>query len=96
MTKILNEDACFKEFANDFAWLTDANAVLDNLLSSEEYGIDYAYVLSEANVKEERRAGGTVCYLPLYMLPFVAEEARGKRLTVRNDEDVDWKNLLLQ
>ena len=72
------------------------HVALDNLLSSEEYGIDYAYVLSEANVREEQRDGGTACYLPLYMLPFVAEEARGKRPTVRNDEDVDWENLLMQ
>ena len=72
------------------------HVALDNLLSSEEYGIDRAYVLSEANVREEQRVGGTVCYLPLYMLPFVAEEARGMRPILRHDEDVDWENLLLQ
>ena len=72
------------------------HVALDNLLSSKEYGIDRAYVLSEANVKVERRAGGTVCYLPLYMLPFVAEEARGTRVSTQHEDDVDWDSLLRQ
>lgn len=47
---------------------------LSNLLQSGEYGIDRAYVLSEANVSTVRREGKEVTYLPLYMLPFVARE----------------------
>ena len=34
--------------------------------------------------------------LSLHMLPFVAEEARGKHVAMRRDEDVDWESLLLQ
>ena len=34
--------------------------------------------------------------LSLYMLPFVAEEACGKHVAMRRDEDVDWESLLLQ
>lgn len=56
------------------------HVALNNLLSSKEYGIACAYVLSEANVSTERRAGGTVHYLPLYMMPFIAQEAKGKTL----------------
>lgn len=72
------------------------HVALDNLLSSKEYGIDRAYVLSEANVSEERRAGGIVIYLPLYMIPFIAEEAKGAGLPAEADADVDWEELLQQ
>lgn len=34
--------------------------------------------------------------LSLHMLPFVAEEACGKHVAMRRDEDVDWESLLLQ
>lgn len=50
------------------------HVALNKLLASEEYDIDEAYVLSEANVSTEEREGGRVQYLPLYMLPFVACE----------------------
>ncbi len=50
------------------------HVALNNLLRSQEYGIDTAYVLSESNVASETREGKTVYYLPLYMIPFVAQE----------------------
>lgn len=56
------------------------HVALNNLLSADEYGIERAYVLSEANVSVERREGGTVFYLPLYMAPLVAREAHGSGL----------------
>ena len=43
-------------------------------ICSDEYGIERAYVLSEANVSTEVRGGKSVRYLPLYMLPLVARE----------------------
>lgn len=70
------------------------HVALDNLLASDEYGIVRAYVLSEANVAEEQRNGGTVWYLTLYMLPLVAEEAKGKSLPTQSDADIDWTRLL--
>lgn len=72
------------------------HVALDNLLASEEFGISRAYVLSEANVSERRRENGTVYYLPLYMPPLVAEEARGIGLSAQGDDDVDWESLLQQ
>ena len=50
------------------------HVALNNLLESTEYGITQAYVLSEANVSTASRAGKTVTYLPLYMMPLVASE----------------------
>lgn len=50
------------------------HVALDNLLRSREYGIERAYVLSEANVSTGVREGKPVRYLPLYMLPLVARE----------------------
>lgn len=50
------------------------HVALNNLLRSQEYGIETAYVLSEANLSSESREGKTVHYLPLYMIPFVAQE----------------------
>lgn len=66
------------------------HVALDNLLSSPEYGIEKAYVLSEANVSVEERDGGTAYYLPLYMLPLVAEEARGSSLRGISLPPIDW------
>ncbi len=57
------------------------HVALNNLLRSDEYGIAEAYVLSEANVSSEQREGSVVHYLPLYMLPFVTEEVRGRGLS---------------
>lgn len=70
------------------------HVALDNLLSSPEYGINTAYVLSEANVSAEERTGGTVYYLPLYMLPFVAEETCDSTPRSERLEHVDWEALL--
>lgn len=56
------------------------HTALNNLMGTSEYGIKKAYVLSEANVSADQRNNGTVFYLPLYMLPFIAEEARGSQL----------------
>lgn len=47
---------------------------------TSEYGIKKAYVLSEANVSADQRSNGAVFYPLLYMLPFIAEEARGSQL----------------
>lgn len=70
------------------------HVALDNLLASDEYRIHTAYVFSEANVSQQARAGGTVYYLPLYMLPFLATEARGKDLRGVTLPEVDWTALL--
>lgn len=48
------------------------HVALNNLLAVEDYGVQEAYVLSEANVSQGRRSGKPVCYLPLYLAPFVA------------------------
>ncbi len=49
------------------------HVALNNLLSVEEFGVQSAYVLSEANVSVENRvAGKPVRYVPLYLMPFVA------------------------
>ena len=49
------------------------HVALNNLLSTEEFGVGEAYVLSEANVSSELRSGKPVHYVPLYLAPFVAE-----------------------
>ena len=51
------------------------HTALNNLLGTEEYGIEEAVVLSEANVSQGQRAGKPVHYLPLYMAGLVAAEA---------------------
>lgn len=51
------------------------HTALNNLLGTEEYGIEEAIVLSEANVSQGQRMGKTVHYLPLYMAGLVAAEA---------------------
>ena len=51
------------------------HTALNNLLGTEEYGIEEAVVLSEANVSQGRRMGKVVHYLPLYMAGLVAAEA---------------------
>lgn len=72
------------------------HVALDNLLSSDEYGIDRAIVLSEANLQVEQRKSGAVTYLPLYLLPFVATEAHGSALPTTGLPEVDWEGLLAQ
>ena len=49
------------------------HVALNNLLSTEEFGVGEAYVLSEANISSELRSGKPVHYVPLYLVPFVAE-----------------------
>ena len=51
------------------------HVALNNLLSTEEYGIEEAVVLSEANVSQGQRGGKPVHYLPLYMAGLIAAEA---------------------
>lgn len=51
------------------------HTALNNLLGTEEYGIEEAVVLSEANVSRGNRMGKAVHYLPLYMASLVAAEA---------------------
>ena len=51
------------------------HTALNNLLGTEAYGIDFAVVLSEANVSVGERAGKPVRYLPLYMAHCIAADA---------------------
>ena len=51
------------------------HTALNNLLGTEEYGIEEAVVMSEANVSLGQRGGKPVHYLPLYMVGLVAAEA---------------------
>lgn len=48
------------------------HVALNNLLSTPDYGVSRAFVLSEANVSVGERVGKPVCYLPLYMTLFFA------------------------
>ncbi len=48
------------------------HVALNNLLSTPDYGVPWAFVLSEANVSIGERAGKPVYYLPLYMTLFFA------------------------
>ncbi len=47
------------------------HSALDNVLGIEEYGIEEAYVLSNANVQRK----GKITYLPIYMIMFIDEKA---------------------
>lgn len=47
------------------------HSALDNVLGIEEYGIEEAYVLSNANVEKK----GKITYLPIYMIMFIDEKA---------------------
>lgn len=49
----------------------ERHSALDRVLSIEEYGIEEAYVLSNANVKRK----GKITYLPIYMIMFIDEKA---------------------
>lgn len=48
----------------------ERHSALDNVLSIEEYGIEEAYALSNANVKRK----GKITYLPIYMIMFLDEK----------------------
>ncbi|MFW4356778.1 ATP-binding protein [Gordonibacter sp. KGMB07426] len=68
------------------------HVALNNLLETEEYGIECAYVLSEHNVSTEVREGKPVYYLPLYMTLCLSLE-RGNDLEGVKLEEVsfdDW------
>ncbi len=71
------------------------HTALNNLLSTAEYGIDEAVVLSRANVSTETRNGGKVSYLPLYMGGLVAEQgvSRASSKSVLKNvhlDPIDW------
>lgn len=69
------------------------HTALNNLLETEEYGIGFAYVLSEHNVSVEKRKGKPVFYLPLYMSMCLAQE-RGDNLEGVKLAEIsfdDWK-----
>ena len=46
------------------------HSALCNVLADENYGIEYAYVFSEENVK----VSGKKVYLPIYMIAFLENE----------------------
>ena len=66
------------------------HVALNNLLKNKDYGIERAFVLSEANVSTEQREGGAVHYLPLYMLPNIARELRGTQLDGVSFAPPEW------
>jgi predicted AAA+ superfamily ATPase len=49
------------------------HTALNTLLGIGEYGVEGAYVLSEANISVGERAGKPVYYIPLYLTPFVID-----------------------
>lgn len=53
------------------------HTALNNVLGTEEYGIQRAYVLSEANLSVGERQGKPVYYLPIYMAMFLGSELEG-------------------
>lgn len=63
------------------------HAALNNLLGTDEYNIEYAYVLSEENVSQGQRAGRPVYYLPLYMTMCLGEE-KGTNLANMKLEEI--------
>lgn len=68
------------------------HAALNNLLETDEYGIECAYVLSEHNVSTGLRKGKPVYYLPLYMT-MCLERERGDGFEGVKLEEVsfdDW------
>ena len=62
---------------------------LNNLLSTKDYPINCAYVLSEFNVSQDEREGKPVYYLPLYMTMCLREE-RGDDLRGCILEDISF------
>lgn len=50
------------------------HAALNTLLGVDEYGVEAAFVLSEANASVGERAGKPVYYVPLYMIPFMVDD----------------------
>lgn len=61
------------------------HVALNNLLSSDEYDVARAYVLSEANLSVETRGGKQVRYIPLYMAPFLAEKLVPEEVSAQDE-----------
>lgn len=68
------------------------HAALNNMLETKDYGIGYAYVLSEGNVSCGQRSGKPVYYLPQYMTLCFEMGAPSKVPHLILDE-VGWKDL---
>lgn len=71
------------------------HTALNNLFGTEEYGIDKAVVLTEANVSVSRRGEKRIVYLPLYMTGHVAGQGSSQKAAVealRNVElpPIEW------
>ncbi|MBR6459356.1 MAG: ATP-binding protein [Actinomycetaceae bacterium] len=66
------------------------HTALNTLLGVSDYGVESAFVLSEANVSVKERAGKPVYYIPLYMLPFIVEDFASDASSV-NDETLRKK-----
>lgn len=65
------------------------HAALNNLMSTDEYNIEYAYVLSEENVSQGQRSGRPVYYLPLYMTMCLVKE-KGTNLANMKLEEITF------
>ena len=61
------------------------HVALNNLLSVEEFGIQEACVLSEANLSRETRMKKTVWYLPLYHLPFLVQRMTAEQVSADDE-----------
>lgn len=61
------------------------HTALNNLLGTPECGIEYAYVLSEGNVSQGRRAGKAVYYLPIYMTFCFLRNSRNDLSDIKSD-----------
>lgn len=68
------------------------HSALNNLLSSKDYPIEYAYVLSEANVGQGEKGGKPVYYLPLYMsLCLAAERGNASEVILEEVSFDEWR-----
>lgn len=59
------------------------HTALNNLLGTEDFGIDEACVLSMSNVWKGQRGGKPIWYLPLYMAFCLAEQSDGRLESIR-------------
>lgn len=59
------------------------HTALNNLLGTDDFGIDEAFVLSMSNVGKGQRGGKPVWYLPLYMAFCLAEQSDDRLGSVR-------------
>lgn len=58
---------------------------LNNLLSTDEYHVACAFVISEANLSTTQRFGRPVYHVPLYMIPFVKDLLTAKGIDVAEE-----------